>query len=1232
MYEYEHELSFEKDLVNLLAKEKGWEGDIFVNPSEEDLIQNWANIIFNNNRQPTRLGDYPLTEGEIAQLMEQIDNAATPLQKNELITNGELMITRDNPEHKEMFGKSATLYIFDRNEIARGRSIYQIARQPQFPTADPIMRDRRGDVMLLINGLPVIHVELKSSKVSLHTAVEQLQTYSDLGIYSKGLFSLVQIFVAMKPEDMCYLANPGLGVKFNKDYIFKWADADNTPQTHWKYIAETFLSIPMAHQLIGYYTVADKGDNTLKVLRSYQYYAADRIAKQVEKVNQMHWDGNDIYGGFIEHTTGSGKTLTSFKAAQLIAKRKLADKVVFLVDRIELGLQSSEEYVNFTDASIDIHDTEDTDSLIGKLKSPEDDGEILIVTSIQKLSRIRRDNTKKADIDKINTKHIVIIVDECHRSTFGDMLISIKHTLDYAIFFGFSGTPIRDENSHDGMTTADIFGELLHRYSIADGIRDHNVLGFDPYMVETYPEFDVRQAVAFDKANVSSEEEAFADERKKKVYLKYMSDVPMAGSEDDTGTYHRGIEDEFSAVNYDTDKHRCAVVKDIKKKWMHNSLANKYHAILATSSIAEAVDYYHLLKKELPQLKMTCLFDPGNFSEDENEDGHGRKLTQAEKELALVEIFKDYKQNFGIEYKLAQHKSFKKDLAQRLAHKKTYLNLEPEKQLNILVVVWQMLTGYDSKWVNTLYLDKELRNEHLIQAFSRTNRLNGIDKQNGIIRYYRYPHSMKRNVDEAFKLYSGDKPYDLFVLKLPENLKGLNETFIEIRELFEDCGIENFERLPEEQADRAMFAKRFQDLNKFLYASRLQGFTWDNLNPTMPDGTAIEVLLDEETYNILLQRYHELATGGGGGGDDIPYDIDTQISELATGKINTDYMNANFTKYVRSLQANDPTEEQQKILNSLHKSFASLSQEEQTYANVFLTDFLNGNIQLEEDKSFHDYIVEYQTRARDNRTQRFADAIGLDAELLRDAMRNVLSESDITNALLKPIKDSMDMQRAKAYFEQKEGTTLPMRKVMVKTDEMLRKFILQGGFDIEPMETNVEPEQQQAPQVAYVIINTEDVPQEQRFIQFLPVYSVRAACGSFNDYNRIPEEEAEGWVDVSGAGFRPNDKMFVVHAIGDSMQPKIHDGDLCVFEVYGSGNAGSREGKIVLTKCQNKDSEYDCSFTIKEYHSKKIEHEDGSWEHEWIRLKSLNPQYPTIEITPADAENGCTVGVFRKVL
>lgn len=1049
MAEYDHELPFEKDLVDLLVREKGWKDDVFINPTEEELIQNWANIIYDNNKQRDRLDRYPLTQGEIKQLIDQINAAATPMMKNELITYGEMTITRDNPDHKERFGKQVTLYIFDRNAIAKDKSRYQIVRQPQFPTLDPMLRNRRGDVMLLINGLPVIHVELKSSKVGVGQAIEELQLYCDRGIFRQGLFSLVQFFVVMNPEDMRYFANPGFGVKFNKDFQFKWADANNIPQTHWKYIAETFLSIPMAHQLIGYYTVADKGDNNLKVLRSYQYYAADRIAAKVEMVNKMHWEGNDIYGGFIEHTTGSGKTLTSFKAAQLIAKRKLADKVIFLVDRIELGTQSKDEYTNFADAQIEVQDTNDTKALVGKLKS-DDEENILIVTSIQKLSRIGQDSTKKADLNKINTKHIVVIVDECHRSTFGEMLARIKKTLAHAIYFGFSGTPIRDENGKNGMVTADIFGSLLHRYSIADGIRDKNVLGFDPYMIETYSEFDIRQQVAFDKANVTSEEEAFADE-KKKVYLKYMNDVPMAGYWKDDGRYAKGIEDYLSISQYDNERHRKAVVKDIKQKWMHRSIGNKYHAILATSGIAEAVDYYRLFKEEMPQLRVSCLFDPTTLDGEDNEDGNGRKLSAAEKEEALKEIILDYDNRYGKKYNVAQHAKFKKDLSLRLAHKKPYLNLEPGLQLDLLIVVWQMLTGYDSKWLNTLYLDKVLEKEHLIQAFSRTNRLNGLDKQHGTICYYRMPHSMKRNVDIAFKLYSGDKPFDLFVLKLPENLRKMNEAFLEIKDLFESDGIENFERLPNGQPDKAKFAQLFHDFTQYLYASRLQGFSWDNLTQRLPNGVVIEVVCDEETYHVLLQRYKELSTGGGGGGgtDDVPYDIDTQISELATGKINTDYMNSNFTKYVKSLQGNQPTEEQQRLLNNLHKSFASLSQEEQDYARLFLSDFQNGDIQLEEGKSFYDYIVEYQTRAKDSRIQRFADTIGIDATLLREAMKNVFSESDITNALLKPIKDSLDKAKAKNYLEKLEGESMPMRKVMVKTDELLRQFILQGGFEIQ---------------------------------------------------------------------------------------------------------------------------------------------------------------------------------------
>ena len=419
-----------------------------------------------------------------------------------------------------------------------------------------------------------------------------------------------------------------------------------------------------------------------------------------------------------------------------------------------------------------------------------------------------------------------------------------------------------------------------------------------------------------------------------------------------------------------------------------------------------------------------------------------------------MEILNDYKENFGVEYKIAQHRDFKKDLALRLAHKKIYLNLEPEMQLNILVVVWQMLTGYDSKWINTLYLDKKLRDEHLIQAFSRTNRLNGIDKQNGIICSYRYPHTMKRNMESAFKLYSGDKPYDLFVLKLPANLKKLNKIFTEISDLFKNCGIEDFEHLPEDKADKAMFAEKFEELNKRLYASRLQGFVWENLHPKMPDGSVIDVIIDEETYNILLQRYHELATGGGGKGDDIPYDIDIQISELAKEKINTEYMNNNFTKYVRSLQANNPTEDQQKTLNMLHKSFASLSQEDQANANMFLTDFLNGDIILEEGKSFNDYLVEYKTRAQDRNIQLFADALGIDIEKLREAMCHVISESSVTTTLLDPIKKTMDLHKAKKYLEAKEKTTLTMSMVVLMVDEMLRDFLVKGGYKLYDAETS----------------------------------------------------------------------------------------------------------------------------------------------------------------------------------
>lgn len=246
------------------------------------------------------------------------------------------------------------------------------------------------------------------------------------------MFSLVQIFVAMEPNETVYFANPGPDGKFNPDYYFHWADYNNEPINEWDKVASTLLSIPMAHQLIGFYTVADDSDGVLKVMRSYQYFAASAIS---DKVSKTKWEVGNQLGGYVWHTTGSGKTMTSFKSAQLIASSKDADKVIFLMDRIELGTQSLKEYRGFADENESVQATENTGILITKLKST-DPADTLIVTSIQKMSNIKDEagGLKASDIEYINGRRIVFIVDEAHRSTFGDMLITIKTTFPKAIF------------------------------------------------------------------------------------------------------------------------------------------------------------------------------------------------------------------------------------------------------------------------------------------------------------------------------------------------------------------------------------------------------------------------------------------------------------------------------------------------------------------------------------------------------------------------------------------------------------------------------------------------------------------------------------------------------------------------------------------------------------------------------------------------------------------------------
>lgn len=1045
MTPFDDELKFEAALIELLHTRYGWEKEVFVNPTEEQLIENWANILFENNRGIDRLGEYTLTRGEMQQIIEQINTLRTPLRLNSFINGKTVSIKRDNLNDKLHLGKEVSLKIYDRHEIAAGQSRYQIAKQPKFRTSSPLKSNRRGDLILLINGMPLIHIELKKSGIPVSQACNQIEKYAQEGIFSQGLFSLVQIFVAMNPEETLYFANPGADRKFNPDYFFHWGDFNNEPINEWNRVAECLLSIPMAHQLIGFYTVADDTDGVLKVMRSYQYYAASKIS---DTVAATRWADKNIYGGYVWHTTGSGKTMTSFKSAQLIANSKDADKVVFLMDRIELGTQSLLEYRGFADDNDSVQETESTEVLITKLKS-NDSRDTLIVTSIQKMSNIEEDGSRNDhDIALINKKRIVFIIDEAHRSTFGDMLITIKRTFPAAIFFGFTGTPIQKENEKKKNTTSTIFGNELHKYSVADGIRDKNVLGFDPYMVLTYKDKDLRRVVALEKAKANTEAEAISDPKKSEIFYKYMNDVPMAGTIDCLGNYTKGIEDYIPKSQYETEEYRRTVVADIFENWTTISHGGKFHAIFATSSIPEAIEYYRLIKSLNPELKVTALFDQ---SIDNNGSG-------TIKEDAIVEILDHYNQQYGKTFTIPTFRKYKKDVALRLAHKDPYKNIEntPEKQLDLLIVVDQMLTGYDSKWVNTLYLDKEMKNEGIIQAFSRTNRLFGYEKPFGTIRYYRKPHTMASNIERAFKLYSGDKPLALFADKLEKNIRTINAIYQEIVELFEAAEIAGFDKLPERDTEKAQFAKLFKRLNDYLEAAKIQGFVWDKkiYSFIAEDGKkrTLRPALNENTYLILALRYKELFNGLGGGVrvGDVPYDIDTHLTEINTGAIDVNYMNSRFDKWLKSLHSDEATEDVKKrLLADLHKTFATLTQEEQKYANIFLHDVERGDVIVDNNKTLRDYITEYQENAKNDRIRKFATAIGVDEALLRAFLNLHMTEDSINEfGRFDDLKASVDRNKAKAYFEETEGVEVPLRKVQMKIDSTLRQFVLGDGFEI----------------------------------------------------------------------------------------------------------------------------------------------------------------------------------------
>ena len=611
---------------------------------------------------------------------------------------------------------------------------------------------------MLINGLPIIQIEEKASNHDADEALNQMQQY----IYEKqytGIFSTLQILVGMTPEDVKYMANT-TNEKFNKAFAFRWQrKKDNSPVMDWNEFTSSVLSIPMAHQMATNYMILDgtPKDQTIKVMRPYQVYAASSIIK---KVRQHNFDIGPQEIGYVWHATGSGKTISSFKTAWLASHLPNVDKVVFLVDRVALTNQTVEEYSAYDPEKDEngiggvVTDAANRWVLANKLKSKRNG---IIVTSLQKMSALVRD---KKDISPLINRNILFIVDEAHRSTAGDMLNSIKKVLPRSAWVGYTGTP----NFDNYPTTKDIFGSNIHSYTISDAIRDGNTLGFKVDFETTLSEQVLKEQYlpAYFKARYSNYTE---DDIKNRIDNLQPEDT----------------DDMIEPSVYDNnEKHVEKVVKDILDNWDKRSRNGEFNALLTThvggnrASTPMAMMYYREFKKQ-NSLRDKPLRIGITFSQDKNNDDG-----QLENNKSLYEAMRDYNEEFGTNFGPKDVKEYTDQVVARLNR-----SIEDDKYFDIVIVVDQLLTGFDAPQLNTLYVDRTLKGATLIQAYSRTNRVfNMQTKPFGRIVNYRWPVQSEKYMKQALAKYadrhSADEQTDFGEIK-PANDGVIAPKFSEIK-------------------------------------------------------------------------------------------------------------------------------------------------------------------------------------------------------------------------------------------------------------------------------------------------------------------------------------------------------------------------------------------------------------------------------------------------------------------
>jgi type I restriction enzyme R subunit len=946
MANFTAEQVMENDLIQkLITGESQWtyREDL---RTESDLWKNFRNKLEVNNKDI--LNDVPLTDQEFRQIQNQLNFPSFYAAAKWLA--GENGIAKVQVQREDASLGIIRLNVVKRQDIAGGMSSYEVINQFKSDKRTVEDMNRRFDVTLLINGLPMIHIELKNRAHPYMDAFRQIKKYLKEGKFT-GIYSTLQMFVVSNGTDTRYIAS-ALDTKLNEQFLTKWVDYKNQPVNDYLEFAEEVLSIPMAHKMVTQYTVIDDNKKSLILLRPYQIHAIEAV-KEASRKQQS---------GYVWHTTGSGKTLTSYKVARNLLQIPSIQKTIFIVDRVDLDQQTTASFTSYAENDvIDIDETDNVSDLIKKLLSED---QKVIITTIQKLNFVMKRFASQEGTPryiKMTQSKIAFVVDECHRAVSAAKKKEIEEFFVQSLWYGFTGTPIFKENAKNVVgnlpsTTAQLYGDRLHEYTVKEAINDRAVLGFQVEYKSTFSEEELEKAVMTLSGND----------------LQAIEDM---GAEDKEAWLPKSV--------YEEESHMLEVIDSIvnksrKKLGFRKGSGQTYNAILTTSSIAQAQHYYDLFKRvkagdtkvkideetkrilpDFPKVAIT-------YSISENEEA---SITNQDK---MKEALRDYNEEFSTNYTIETMRAYNRNVNDRLARKKEKY-LARAEQLDLVIVVDRLLTGFDAPSLSTLFIDRAPMKPHdLIQAFSRTNRLFDKSKKYGQIVTFQVPKTFEHKVKDALVLYSNGGENEVLAPTWIEAKEAFIEAIVELKELVSTASeVDGLNR-----AQLKKFVKSYQKLDKNYAAVQVYSDYEEELMGTVFPITQEEI---EEFNGKYVNALEELKVERE---DDEPIEIDIayELESVKTEEINYEYILMLIQAFVPSgedqyeLLAREDEKaasEVEQYINDLSKSnsrlaeimkelWTSIRQDPEKYRNQNISNVLEDRIIREEQKVIQTFSDRWQ--------------------------------------------------------------------------------------------------------------------------------------------------------------------------------------------------------------------------------------------------------------------------------